>query len=243
MRTVGSFGGITFYTSMENGKLKALSFTNLQWSTSIDVYEHKRFGKKPYLETLSKNCDEIQMDIYIKAELGVKPTKTLLKLRSYNLNGKVYPLKIGGRRIGNFKWIITSISNDIKAFYKNGKITGAVASVTFKEYPYKKGKTAKKKVIKSVTSSISTSKNSATSSISTTKTGTSGVKTFQKSKGYSTYTVKKGDTLWDLAKKYYGDGTKYTKIFNANKTKQDGFNIITHPDHIEPGWVIKIPDK
>lgn len=32
------------------------------------------------------------------------------------------------------------------------------------------------------------------------------------------YTVKKGDTLWAIAKKYYGSGNKYTKIYNANKT-------------------------
>ena len=31
------------------------------------------------------------------------------------------------------------------------------------------------------------------------------------------YTVKKGDCLWNIAKAEYGDGSKYTVIYNANK--------------------------
>lgn len=31
-----------------------------------------------------------------------------------------------------------------------------------------------------------------------------------------TYTVKKGDSLWKIAKQFYGDGSKYTKIRDAN---------------------------
>lgn len=51
----------------------------------------------------------------------------------------------------------------------------------------------------------------------------------------TTYTVKSGDTLWAIAKKYYGDGSKYTKIFEANKDK------IKNPNLIYVGQVFKIP--
>lgn len=34
--------------------------------------------------------------------------------------------------------------------------------------------------------------------------------------GKRTYTVKKGDTLWSIAKTTYGDGKQYTKIVSAN---------------------------
>ena len=33
-----------------------------------------------------------------------------------------------------------------------------------------------------------------------------------------THTIKKGDTLWSISKKYYGSGSKWKKIYNANKT-------------------------
>lgn len=50
-----------------------------------------------------------------------------------------------------------------------------------------------------------------------------------------TYTVKKGDCLWNIAKKYYGKGYLYTKIAEANKDK------IKKPNLILPGQVLIIP--
>ncbi|CAI6291687.1 LysM domain/BON superfamily protein [Bacillus subtilis] len=59
-----------------------------------------------------------------------------------------------------------------------------------------------------------------------------------------TYTVKKGDTLWDLAGKFYGDSTKWRKIWNVNKKamiKRSKRNI-RQPGHwIFPGQKLKIP--
>lgn len=37
--------------------------------------------------------------------------------------------------------------------------------------------------------------------------------------GNGNYIVKQGDTLWDLAKTFYGDSTKYSDIYIANKEK------------------------
>lgn len=55
------------------------------------------------------------------------------------------------------------------------------------------------------------------------------------SSGY--HVVVSGDTLWAIAKKYYGDGSKCNIIFNANKDK------IKNPAVIQVGWKLKIPDK
>lgn len=47
------------------------------------------------------------------------------------------------------------------------------------------------------------------------------------------YTVVSGDTLWAIAKKYYGNGSNYTYIVSANS--------ISNPNLIYPGQVLTIP--
>ena len=47
-----------------------------------------------------------------------------------------------------------------------------------------------------------------------------------------TYTVKKGDCLWNIAKKQMGDGTKYKEIAQKNG--------ISDPNRIYPGQVLKL---
>lgn len=49
------------------------------------------------------------------------------------------------------------------------------------------------------------------------------------------YTVKSGDSLSKIAKTHYGDASKYNIIFEANKP------MLTDPDKIYPGQVLRIP--
>ena len=48
--------------------------------------------------------------------------------------------------------------------------------------------------------------------------------------------VEKGDTLSAVAKKAYGNANAYMKIFEANKP------MLSHPDKIYPGQLLRIPD-
>ncbi len=48
------------------------------------------------------------------------------------------------------------------------------------------------------------------------------------------YIIQKGDTLWKIAEKFYGNGAKYTKIVEDNK------EVIKDPDKIFPGQKIRI---
>ena len=53
---------------------------------------------------------------------------------------------------------------------------------------------------------------------------------------YARHTVKSGETLGKIAKHYYGDASKYQKIFAANS------DILKNPDFIYPDQELIIPN-
>lgn len=72
----------------------------------------------------------------------------------------------------------------------------------------------------------------------TTTTSTATVKSSRPAETVpvlKTYTVKSGDTLWAIAKKYLGNGDRYTEIYNLNKNK------IKNPNLIYSGQVLTLP--
>ena len=50
-----------------------------------------------------------------------------------------------------------------------------------------------------------------------------------------THKVVKGDCLWNLAKKYLGDGSRYNEIYELNK------DIVSNPNRIYVGQTLKLP--
>jgi len=56
------------------------------------------------------------------------------------------------------------------------------------------------------------------------------------------YTVVEGDSLWDVARRLYGDGPRYVEIFQANRDREMvRGERLTDPRLIRPGWVLSIP--
>jgi nucleoid-associated protein YgaU len=50
------------------------------------------------------------------------------------------------------------------------------------------------------------------------------------------YTIRRGDTLWAIAKRYLGSGLRYTAIYQDNRT------IISNPNLIHPQQEVAIPN-
>jgi nucleoid-associated protein YgaU len=49
--------------------------------------------------------------------------------------------------------------------------------------------------------------------------------------------IRRGDTLWQISRRVYGRGVRYSAIYLANQTQ------IKDPDRIWPGQVFKVPEK
>ncbi len=77
----------------------------------------------------------------------------------------------------------------------------------------------------------------ATVSLATAETSTRAVSTASENVGSGrTYKIQSGDSLWKIAKQFYGNGDEYTRIYNANKAK------ISNPNALTIGTVITIPE-
>ncbi len=207
---IGYFGDITFQTSDK----KILSFRDFKLSASGSWGEHKRNGQKSEWEFLGPNAEKVSFVIMLDANFGVNPRKVIEKLIKYVESGKINTLVIGGTKVGT-KWRATALSSTWGHIMSNGELVKASATLTLEEYDTQND-TTHTKVFTSTSASVS--KKQEASSVSGT-----------------VYTVVKGDCLWNIAKKFYGSGTKYTLIYNANK------GIIKNPSLIYPGQVLTIP--
>jgi nucleoid-associated protein YgaU len=52
----------------------------------------------------------------------------------------------------------------------------------------------------------------------------------------SSVIIRRGDTLWQISRRVYGQGVRYTTIYLANEAQ------ISNPDRILPGQVFSVPD-
>lgn len=83
----------------------------------------------------------------------------------------------------------------------------------------------------------------------TTSTSPTTRPTENKTDTSKTYTVKSGDCLWNIAKKFYGNGAKWKVIYNANKAaieadaKKHGYKSSSNGHWIWKGLKLIIPAK
>lgn len=119
------------------------------------------------------------------------------------------------------------INYDVYVSDYNADIRGAFGDIPYEiKFVQDKNITVSKTIVKNTASS-------------TTKRATTKV---------TQYTIKSGDTLWGISTKFYGTGTKWELIYNANKTiieqtaKKYGRTSSNRGNWIWPGVTITIPD-
>lgn len=195
-------------------------FTEKHINTSVNVVklgEINLLGKRGLKEgVLTSFFPAKEYNFSNNAGLQSNPYWYINKMLEWKNNNTPVQLIVGGGI--NETVTIESLK------YGEQDATGDVYfSVTLKEYRKieKKKQTKKKAKKKKVTPKKKTTKKKK--------------KTTNNKPKAKTYTVKSGDCLWNIAKKYYGNGAQYTKIYNANK------GTIKNPNLIYPGMKLKIP--
>lgn len=122
---------------------------------------------------------------------------------------------------------------------ERGSVTPAVAAKT---QPAASGEVAEASgasKVKGAGSSIATDVAAAQPSVASTESraqpGTVEQAPLKESK--SSVIIRRGDTLWQISRRVYGAGVRYTTIYLANQAQID------NPDRIRPGQVFGVPDQ
>jgi len=205
--------GVLFNVSREEFRTPK----NMKWGGSARYAVHDRHLTHALTEFEGLDPDYFQFDMLLTAELGVDPMEELVKIWTYERDGEALGLVIGGHAYGKCRWTVKKHETKMEYTDAAGDLYAVEVSVDLLEY------------LKDAPAVRTQSK-----AAQAADAGGSGA---NRAGGGSSYTVKKGDNLWTLAKKYYGSGADYTKIYEANKD-----TIGKNPNLIYPGQTFVIPE-
>lgn len=218
-------GGIQFVVSREVFRTP----NSMKWSGSARYATHERHATHALTEFTGLDPDSFSLDLLLTKELGVDPMEELAKLWAYERTGEAVGLVIGGHAYGKYRWNITKLDTKIEYTDVEGNLYAVEVSVALQEYL--KGEEHNISRIPETTDEATDQKE--------TDNEETAEDTSAADAAVTTYTVKWGDCLWSIALKYYGDGTKYRKIYEANRAVIDAHR--GGPNMIWPGDVLTIP--
>lgn len=128
---IGNWGKVIKFEVTSN---KSLTFSNFKRDVAGRWKEHPIVGKKPKSEFTGPDASNTSFDVKLSAEHGVKPRKTIEELEKAAENGTVDYLYIGGRKVGEGKLKLQSMSETWDEVWNNGELVKAKVTLTFSEY-------------------------------------------------------------------------------------------------------------
>ena len=127
---VGFLGGTPFVVS----KNYVYTFDDYSRNSSARYTKHELIGKKPVLEFIGPDTEEISFKMKLRSDHGLSPRVELEKLRKYRDQGRVMPLILGGRVIGKTRWVIESLGEAVNYWSRTGQIMSCDVDIKLKEY-------------------------------------------------------------------------------------------------------------
>lgn len=131
---VGFLGGTPFVVS----RPYVYTFDGYGRSGTARYAKHELIGKKPVLEFIGPDIEEISFNMKLRSEHGISPRIELEKLRKYRDTGKVMQLVLGGKVVGKHQWVIESIGETVNFWSMSGQILSCDVDIKLKEYTGRK---------------------------------------------------------------------------------------------------------
>nr|DAT75251.1 MAG TPA: hypothetical protein [Caudoviricetes sp.] len=131
MALVGTWGlNLIFRVSAK----RVLTFKDFSRTVTAKWVSHDTVSGKPVKEFLGTDSEQLSMKIHLTAALGINVGRTIKMIENAISKGTANYLVIGGRRVGNNKFVISKMSEKWERVYKKGQIYEATLTLTFLEY-------------------------------------------------------------------------------------------------------------
>jgi phage protein U len=127
---IGYFGDIIFETS----DTKILNFTGFKVDTAARYASHEIINKKPVTEYLGPGLLAISFTVSLNGNHGVKPRAEMELWRSKAENGEAEILVIGGKPLGDNRWVVKSVSEAWETVFAGGELFAGKIEVALEEY-------------------------------------------------------------------------------------------------------------
>lgn len=128
---IGSWGTDLIFSTSDR---RVLTFNDLNRTVGSEWATHSSIGQKDRKEYLRPKLQKLTFSITLDATLGVKPRATLDMIASHAENGSVFPMVVGGRRVGSYRWCLTDVSEAWEVIMDRGELVRAKVNVTMEEY-------------------------------------------------------------------------------------------------------------
>ena len=127
---IGCLGDIAFEITSD----KLFTPGNMKRTGKARYSSHQLHGRKALTEFVGVDPETFTFDMQLSSYLGVNVDSELEKLRAYMNSGKTLPLVIGRKSYGEYRWVITAFTANVKHTDGNGNTIYATVSVTLQEY-------------------------------------------------------------------------------------------------------------
>lgn len=128
---IGSWGTQIIFSTNDR---KVLTFQDMVQTVGSEWATHSRIGLKDQVEYLRPSLRKLTFTMELNALHGVKPRATLDLLETLTERGSVYPMVVGGRRVGRYRWRMTGLSEAWETILNRGELVRAKVNVTMEEY-------------------------------------------------------------------------------------------------------------
>lgn len=127
---IGTLGPITFNSSSD--KIQTFEEYNLDKSSRIAI--HENLQNKPIVEFIGPGLDKIALKLTWSIEGKINPLVEISKLEEKQEKGEVIIFFLGGKPVGNGKYLIDNISRAHKRIDNKGNLLSISFNVSLIEY-------------------------------------------------------------------------------------------------------------